>query len=141
MNPFQRKFSYMLADRVLSEYSSPEEDLKITDFDTSGGVNQALIKDNNTKYLDEVVKDRSQQSERLLEIYRQNDEKRTKKWTTMNPLLAEKQSLQQLKFLIARNFTRKAGQKASAQVYDNYDKQPSSQVHHYDRQHTISDNT
>jgi len=120
----------MLADRVLSEYSSPEENLKITDFDTSGGVNQALIKDNNTRYLDEVVKDRSQQSERLLEIYRQNDEKRTKKWTTMNPLLAEKQSLQQLKFLIARNFTRKAGQKASALVYDNYDKQPSSQVHH-----------
>jgi len=130
LNPFQRKFSYMLADRVLSEYSSPEENLKITDFDTSGGVNQALIKDNNTRYLDEVVKDRSQQSERLLEIYRQNDEKRTKKWTTMNPLLAEKQSLQQLKFLIARNFTRKAGQKASALVYDNYDKQPSSQVHH-----------
>lgn len=41
LNPYQRKFSYKLAERVLSEYTSDEfEDQEddIKDYDPSGGV-------------------------------------------------------------------------------------------------------
>jgi hypothetical protein len=42
LNPYQRKFSYKLAERVLSEYTSDEfedqEDFDVKDYDPSGGV-------------------------------------------------------------------------------------------------------
>jgi len=63
LNPYQRKFSYKLAERVLSEYTSDEfedqEDFDVKDYDPSGGVIQALLPDKNSFYLDEVLQDRS----------------------------------------------------------------------------------
>lgn len=95
-----------LAERLLSEFSSPsDEEIDQRDFDPSGGVRAMKIKSKDFGYIEEVVNDESIKSERLLKIYTQIDQKRTRKWKQLNPLQAEKQSLRMLKHLIARNLT------------------------------------
>lgn len=75
-----------LAERLLSEFSSPtDEEVDIGDFDPSGGVRAMKIRNKDLGYIEEVVNDESIKSERLLKIYTQIDQKRTKKWKQLNP--------------------------------------------------------
>jgi hypothetical protein len=84
---------------VLSEYSSNESE---KDFHSTGEVSNQ----NNFAYLDEMLGAGDKKSLRLFNFYNLQDEKRTRRWSKMNPKLAEEQSLKQLKRLIALNLCK-----------------------------------
>ena len=49
----------------------------------------------------------STKDKRLIQFYQKQDQARTLKWSLQNPDKAAKQNLQQLKYLIAKNFVKK----------------------------------
>lgn len=71
-----------MAERVLSEYSSKDSE---KDFHSTGEVNEQT----NFAYLDEMLSAGDKKSLRLFSFYNLQDEKRTRRWSKMNPKLAE----------------------------------------------------
>lgn len=110
MTTAQKEMCGRLAERVLSEYSTPEEDMYNSETKKGPGPQISFRTDNdqdpNFDYIDELLADHSITNRQCFEFYKQVDLKRTWKWRTMNPKLAEMQSLKQLKFLIATNLCK-----------------------------------
>lgn len=80
----QRLLSERLAERVLSEYSTNSEvEAEEDGFNIHGDGKNEDKKDYS--YLDNLLKERTIQNQRMFDFYNLMDRKRTQKWKTMNP--------------------------------------------------------
>lgn len=104
MSKGNRKFAQVLANSVLSEYSTPVETCSSSDAEYYEPPNPSKIKDFD--FIEQTIDGKDPSSKRLMNMYDVIDKLRNTRWQLTFPEQVGPHNMRALKLLIAKNFTK-----------------------------------
>ena len=101
----KRKFAQVMADNVLSEYSTHTETCSSSDAEFYEPPNPSKIKDFN--FIEETLESKDPVTMSLLEMYDKRDKLRDTRWKLTHPEQVDSANIKQLKRLLVSAFIKK----------------------------------
>ena len=101
----KRNFAQVMADNVLSEFSTPTETCSSSDAEFYEPPNPSKIKDFD--FIEETLESKDPVTMSLLQMYDKRDKLRDMRWKLTFPEQVDIQNMKQLKRLLAINFIKK----------------------------------
>ena len=110
MTKQQRKFTKSLQFELLSEFSTPDEDISHneTTLPNSNSVNVKLESKDPLDYLDTMIYHSTEKDLRYLELYEKKDDKRLRNWLSSDPKNLLEMNVKRFKLLLALNLSGRA---------------------------------
>lgn len=106
----QRKFTESFQFELLSEFSTPDEDISHnkTTSPNSNSVNVKLESSVILDYLDTMIYHSTEKDLRYLELYEKKDDKRLRNWLSSDPKNLLEMNVKRFKLLLALNLSKRA---------------------------------